>query len=367
MIIKSNLGSTIKGCDFIVSLPKERKNTEIKLLQITDMQFIDSAQIRLQGRLRPDEIDAWKKENFNAQGGDHIRSLIAQTNPDLIFITGDIVYGQFDDCGSTFDWFCSFMDSFKIPWAPIYGNHDNESKKGVKWQNERFENSEYCLFRKGDVTGNGNYVVGVSVGDELVRTLYMVDSNGCYDTDDANVMRDVGIFPDQLEFFKRRTNEILKATGKKIPAFMAFHIPTSDFVHVAVKKGYAKCNGDLFNIGVTVPQVDDDFGFNYEKISCFELVGFVDFLKENGIDGVFVGHDHSNCTCISYDGIKWVFGLKTGQYDYHIVGSLGGTLITLKGDKFAVRHVPALVKLAQYPFGGNMFEGFFVKPKDKLI
>ena len=363
MIIKSNRGSTIKGCDFIVSLPKERKNTEIKLLQITDMQFIDSAQIRFQGRLRPDEIEAWKKENFNAQGGDHIRSLIAQTNPDLIFITGDIVYGQFDDCGSTFDWFCSFMDSFKIPWAPIYGNHDNESKKGVKWQNERFENSEYCLFRKGDVTGNGNYVVGVSVGDELVRTLYMVDSNGCYDTDDTNVMRDVGIFPDQLEFFKRRTNEILKATGKDVPTFIAFHIPTSDFVHVAVKKGYAKCNGDLFNIGVTVPQVDDDFGFNYEKISCFELVGFVDFLKENGIDGVFVGHDHSNCTCISYDGIKWVFGLKTGQYDYHIAGSLGGTLITLDGDKFAVRHVPSLVKLGRYPTGGAMFNDFFVDVK----
>ena len=88
-----------------------------------------------------------------------------------------------------------------------------------------------------------------------------------------------------------------------------------------------------------------------------------DFLKENGIDGVFVGHDHSNCTCISYDGIKWVFGLKTGQYDYHIAGSLGGTLITLDGDKFAVRHVPSLVKLGRYPTGGAMFNDFFVDVK----
>ena len=363
MIIKSNRGSTIKGCDFIVSLPKERKNTEIKLLQITDMQFIDATQARTADRLRQDEHDAWTKESYLAQCGDHISSLIAQTKPDIIIITGDLVYGQFDDTGEVFEWFCKFMDSFKIPWAPVYGNHDNESKKGVKWQNQMLENSSYCLFKEGEVTGNGNYVVGIAIGEELVRTMYMVDSNGCYNTDDVNVMRDVGIFPDQLEFFKSRTTEIKKATGKDVPTFMAFHIPTSDFVHVAVKKGYAICNGDLFNIGVTVPQVDDDFGFNYEKISCFELVGFVDFLKENGIDGVFVGHDHSNCTCISYDGIKWVFGLKTGQYDYHIAGSLGGTLITLTGDKFDVHHVPALVKLGRYPTGGAMFNDFFVDVK----
>ena len=272
MIIKSNRGSTIKGCDFIVSLPKERKNTEIKLLQITDMQFIDATQARTADRLRQDEHDAWTKESYLAQCGDHISSLIAQTKPDIIIITGDLVYGQFDDTGEVFEWFCKFMDSFKIPWAPVYGNHDNESKKGVKWQNQMLENSSYCLFKEGEVTGNGNYVVGIAIGEELVRTMYMVDSNGCYNTDDVNVMRDVGIFPDQLEFFKSRTTEIKKATGKDVPTFMAFHIPTSDFVHVAVKKGYAKCNGDLFNIGVTVPQVDDDFGFNYEKISCFELV-----------------------------------------------------------------------------------------------
>ena len=70
-----------------------------------------------------------------------------------------MIYGEFDDQGTSFELFCDFMDSFGIPWAPVYGNHDNESRKGIDWQNARFEAAPYCLFKKGSTTGNGNYSV----------------------------------------------------------------------------------------------------------------------------------------------------------------------------------------------------------------
>ena len=89
--------SIFNGCDFVVQLGAERKDTNIKLLQITDTQIIDSMQMRTPDRLRPDEISAWDPRNFDAQCGDHIRSLVTQTSPDLIFITGDLVYGEFAD------------------------------------------------------------------------------------------------------------------------------------------------------------------------------------------------------------------------------------------------------------------------------
>ena len=84
------------------------------------------------------------------------------------------------------------------------------------------------------------------------------------------------------------------------------------------------------------------------------------FLKRNNIDGVFVGHCHSINTCISHEGIKWVFGLKTGQYDYHIPGNTGGTVVKFLNDDLEAYHIPSLVKLAPYPFGGAMFKGYFV-------
>ena len=138
-ILKGEENNAFAGCDFVVSLSEDRINTKIKILQLTDMQVIDSSQRRTPDRIRADEIAAWDPKNFDAQCGNHIRSLIAQTKPDLIIMTGDIVYGSFDDNGTTLDWFCNLMDSFKIPWAPTFGNHDNESRKGVDWQCARLK------------------------------------------------------------------------------------------------------------------------------------------------------------------------------------------------------------------------------------
>lgn len=350
------------GCDFVVQLGEERSGMPIKLLQITDMQFIDATQKRTPDRLRRDEDIAWHPDNFMAQCGNHITSLIVQTKPDLIFITGDIVYGSFDDTGSTLEWFCAFMDSFEIPWAPTFGNHDNESAKGVDWQCAQFESSKYCVFRRGNVSGNSNYSVGIAVGDELVRVLHMVDSNGCRATDQLCVIPKAGIYPDQLALIEQHTKAIQEAQGKPIPAFMAFHIPTESFWLAEQEKGYIKQEQSFYTIGVDVPAQDNDFGFRQEyfhpiKTEC----DFMDFLHKQHIDGVFVGHCHRISTCISYENIRFVFGLKTGQYDYHLPGSLGGTLITLNRDDFAVTHVPSLVPYAPMPGGASFFSGFFAE------
>lgn len=340
------------GCDFTVKLEKERKNTPIRLLQLTDMQVIDSSQRRTPDRIRQDEIDAWIPDMFMGNCGNHIASLIAQTNPDLIFITGDIVYGQFDDNGTVFDWFCSFMDSFKIPWAPVFGNHDNESAKGVDWQCERFENSEYCLFKRGTVTGNGNYTVGIAVDNELVHVLHMIDSNGC--------IYNAGIYPDQLELIMQKTNEISASQGKTVPAFMAFHIPTESFAEAESANGYKTDEKPFYTIGVDVKQRNNDFGFSYEKYNAIKVeCDFIEFLRKNNIDGVFAGHCHKICTCINYKNIRFVFGLKTGQYDYHLPGAIGGTLVTLRDNTFDVNHIPSAVPYAPMPQKSPVFNAFF--------
>ena len=304
------------------------------------MQVIDSTQSRTAERLKPSQMLAWEPVNFDKLCADHIRYLIEKTRPDLILITGDVVYGEFDDLGSTLEWFCALMDSFEIPWAPVFGNHDNSSKKGVAWQCECFKKSAFCLFERGCVSGNGNYSIGISVGDSLVRVIHMLDSNGCHDTEDTSVIKRAGLYEDQLKLVSATNDAVKLAAKRDVPAFMAFHIPVSSFRTAESVKGYLTAERELYTLGEDVPALDEDFGSKLEKYHPIEVgEEFIDLLKTLGVEAVFVGHEHNNSTCIGYRGIKWVFGLKTGEYDYHLPGKIGGTLITLLGESFSLGHV----------------------------
>ena len=335
--------------DFVLDLPQGRP---IRVLQLTDMQIIDAAQQRAPDRLNQREIALWQPVSIPEQCTDHIKSVVAQTCPDLIIITGDIIYGEFDDSGASMDLFCDFMDSLGVPWAPVYGNHDNESLRGIDWQNQRLEAADLCLFRKGRVTGNGNYAVLITRDGVPGRVLYMMDSGACMGSPDASVRRGPGFAGDQYDWLYT-TADMLTALngGVAVPAFMGFHIPTTHFHLAAVEKGYqSDAHHEKYVIGTTVPACDSDFGCKREPLGCFGTpADFVERLHTAGVDGVFVGHCHANNTSILWQGIRWTYGLKTGQYDYHTPGQVGGTLITLYGEDFAVNHVPALVPMAEAP------------------
>lgn len=346
--------NSLYGCDFVVDFPADKE--KIKLLQITDMQIIDSSQMRTPDRLCAEEIEAWKPESMDGNFFNHVKSLVAQTKPDMFFITGDMVYGQFDDSGRVFEKFCEFMDSFEIPWLPVFGNHDNESEIGVDRQCEMLSNAKFSLFKRGEVTGNSNYTVGISKGGKLVRVMYMLDSHG--------VLRAQGLYPDQLEFVSNSAKNIIKINNTSVPGFAAFHFPTKEFICAETEKGYLTEERRSYVIGVDVEAKDDDFGSrqeNYKKIGSIEVPGFLDLVKECNINAVFIGHYHSVCTCITYENIKWVYGLKTGQYDYHTPGQLGGTLVTLENGDFTVARVPALVKYAPFVGSSPVYKDFFAK------
>ncbi len=335
--------------DFVLDLPADRS---IRILQLTDMQIIDASQQRTPDRLNEREIALWQPESIPVQCTDHIRSVVAQTDPDLIFITGDIIYGEFDDSGTSLTLFCSFMDSLGVPWAPVYGNHDNEALRGIEWQNERLSSASLCLFKKGSVTGNGNYSILLTRSGKPFRALYMMDSGACMGSPDASVRRGPGFAGDQYDWLYTTADQLTSLNGGlPVPAFLGFHIPTVHFHQAAVEKGYqSESEGEKYVIGVTVPAKDGDFGCKREPLGCFGTpADFVDRLHTAGVDGVFVGHCHANNTSILWQGIRWTYGLKTGQYDYHTAGQVGGTLITLYGNEVAVSHIPALVPMAAVP------------------
>ena len=153
-----------KWIDFFVQADS---NKDFKILQISDPQILDASQSRYKGRL--DYANELSEQELYDRCFYYIDQAVKKTCPNLITIAGDIVYGEFDDSGKSLERFIAYMESLNILWAPIFGNHDNESFKGATWQSKRLENAKNCLFKQGNTLGNGNYTIGIEQGGKLKR------------------------------------------------------------------------------------------------------------------------------------------------------------------------------------------------------
>lgn len=335
------------GLDFVLDFNADRN---IKVLQITDTQIIDSSQQRSEGRLQPAAAEKWKPDQMDTILFDELDALVSAQKPDLILLTGDIVYGEFDDKGTSFNRIIEKMDSYKIPWAPIFGNHDNESEIGVEEQCRRFvENSTYCLFnRRHEIGGNGNYSIGISVKGDIQRVIFMMDSNGCSNVtkvpDKSAITTSFKFYDTQLAWYQTVAVKVKECKGSNVPSLMCFHVQPQELSMALVANGHQTTTDSSYSVltkyDLGMDATKQDFGFkNSAVLGKSSLQTYLlPYLKAAGTDGLFFGHEHVNSLSVQWEGIRWTYGLKTGQYDEH-PELRGGTMITLNKTDFQVKHV----------------------------
>ncbi|MBQ8394242.1 MAG: metallophosphoesterase [Clostridia bacterium] len=303
--------------DFVVEVPEGRDPV---VLQLSDTQIIDAGQTR-PGRTGVD-YDFWATDQVEERCYDYVTETIEQTKPDFIIITGDVIYGEFDDNGSVWTSFVQFMDSFEIPWSPVFGNHENESKMGVDWQCEQLENAEYCLFEQKTLTGNGNYSVGIAQGNELKRVFYMLDTNGCGAASaeslaNGHTTTSVGFGSDQIEWYTKQINT-LKEYSPDTKISFAYHIQQAIFADAYAKYGFnqAEKYQDI-HIDLLEDKAEGDFGYIGRQLKGPWDTNYTVWkgMKALGVDSVFVGHEHCNSASVVYDGVRFQFGQKSSEYD----------------------------------------------------
>ncbi|MBR5444688.1 MAG: metallophosphoesterase [Clostridia bacterium] len=322
------------------------------ILQLTDMQFIDASQKRYPERLSPWGNEWWQPENLDRNALSHIRNTVKEVSPDLIVITGDMVYGEFDDNGSMHRQLCACMGAFGIPWAPVFGNHDCETAMGVDWQCELYSHAPNCLFARGNVTGNSNYTIGLYDGDTLCRVLFMMDANCCFGGTDPALYKAAAFGEDQVAWVKDTAAGIREAVGHTVPAFLCCHIPPADMHTALVDAGYAApetVGGKLqFRIGeepagiepAFAPAHPGDMGYTARHVNILSN-RIEPVLIEAGVDGIFCGHCHETTLSVAHGPIRYTFGVKCGTFDHHIDGLMGGTRITLPAERsgFMLKHL----------------------------
>ena len=242
-----------------------------------------------------------------------MRRLVKKVQPDLITVTGDLICS---DCASySIKRICTLFESFGVPWAPVFGNHEDESNMDKNYMADLFLSCPHCIFKKNDpAMGVGNYIIHIAEGEKIVESIFMMDSGHSQPNEK------------QREWFSANAEKINDATNRSAEISVMFHIPLPEYQYAfdaawqALPKKweaqYEAC-GELHEI-ICCEKRD---GIPVQR-------GFFDLLQKTGtVKYVFCGHEHINNFSILYRGIRLTYTMKVGKASGGGFGLNGGTEI----------------------------------------
>ena len=329
--------------DFVLDVTE---GENFKILQISDPQVADMTQIR-DGRVINDGLKLiWADRDFSVYT--KLKKTIEETQPDLILLAGDIIYGEFDDNGKMAQELISFFEARQIYYAPIFGNHDNESSQGTSWQVRQYLNSEYCLFARGTVTGNCNYNISVKQGGTWISNIYMLDTNGCiYNEAIKSDNLAQGLYDSTVNDMIAKDRAISDYQNNATTSDMAcMHIPVANFYNSLKKYGFNENNLDVNLAGNATAEANGDFGHVKASANSMNLVSdkyrtydIGAIFEQIGVKNVLAGHCHfTNTSATMENGVRYTFGLKAGLIPEATAGETGGTTFTYGANGFTAEH-----------------------------
>lgn len=260
--------------------PRIKKDGKFKIMQAADLHLSTGF-----GKCRDAEppVHNGGKCDADPRTLDFVGKLLDDEKPDLVVLSGDQVNGDSaPDAQSAIFKFAELFISRKIPYAAIFGNHDDEGSLDRDSQMKILQALPYSLSEPGptNVEGTGNYVVEILAPstEHSAITLYLLDTHG-YSPDERQFKGYDWLKPNQIEWFKAEAGKRRKnhAEYKKIHLDMSFvHIPLPEY------RDQSSPHVGEWRESVTAP------GFNS---------GFLDALVEKGVKVLSCGHDHVNDFC----------------------------------------------------------------------
>jgi 3',5'-cyclic AMP phosphodiesterase CpdA len=252
--------------------------------------------------------DFWKQDLTTFK---RIRRLVEMHNPDLIFVTGDLLTGE-KYFGSLLAAFAvEFFDSLQRPWFYTFGNHDVEGGFGRDQIHEVFASSRWCLLGFHQVTNQWarkyDYVV------DLKRSTAARPEWQVYAFDTGSEKGFKSIKEDQIAWFQSVSETTRKTCGHTVRAVSIFHIPLRQYQ-------------ELWD-DAAIPKT----GERKETVSFEEDDGspLRAFVQMNNIEATFCGHDHhNNFWGKTRDGIILSYGYISGEATKY-AWPTGGKLIRL--------------------------------------
>ncbi|MDR2953602.1 MAG: metallophosphoesterase family protein [Prevotella sp.] len=250
---------------------------------------------------------------------DLINEILDVEKPDLVVFTGDIIWAKPVYTGLD-EVFAPVIER-QIPWAYVFGNHDDEFDVSRRELMEYAMKKPYCLAQKGDknLKGVGNYILEVKDAENkhIKTVLYFFDS-GTYSR--IKGIKGYDWFDhSQIDWYRKKSSAYTsKNNGKPYPGLAFFHIPLAEYPLMKAEKrdpiiGHKdedECNGKI-NTGM-----------------------FAAMRESGDVMGTFVGHDHDNDYIGTYYDIALAYGRYSGgKTVYNNLGLNGCRIIELTQDK----------------------------------
>lgn len=382
-----------------------REDGTFKILQLTDIHFINSEVENDYNLSKSYKYrDEWAKEAITA--------IVEEAAPDLIIVTGDSVFTldtvtsfiHTNDNLAAFEEMAKFIDSFEIPWAFIFGNHDEEGKlikklksaeltKQVLGEYLTSDEIKHCLYTEGpeDINGVGNYIINVVNRDGTTNMPIVLFDSGSYlrniyDASDgeyhSNQHKYEWVHDDQLDWYEAAINDISRIEGRNVESIVFQHIPFQMYATVidsyiraltALGEDWTDTISENWTYGETrtldtdIGSVTYHGGIYNDGAVAHSFVGtycgqtfdggheFERLVKFGSTKYVFCGHDHRNTFSFTYQGIRLSYSMSIdysangivpetiadNQHIFDETVQRGGTLITLgEGSSVDIRQIP---------------------------
>lgn len=249
------------------------------------------------------------------QGLACVREMVQTEKPDLVVVTGDIIYSAPAD--STLSVVLKTFAQLGVPFCMTFGNHDYD-----------FKTPAVALYNQMQKTPN--CVMPVLQGKNTDYSLPILSSNGkrtaavlyCIDTHNKPAIGGIGgyqwISHNQITWYRQRSIVYKqKNGGRPVPSLAFLHIPLPEF-------NYATDNTQC-------PM----YGSRLERAYSPSInSGMFASIKEMGdIMGVFCGHDHDNDYAVSYFNVLLAHGRFSGGNTEYNHLKRGARVIVLKEGK----------------------------------
>jgi len=267
----------------------EMKETELSVLLLTDMHYNGFV-----GDRKTDELADY---------------LVEKTKPDLIILLGDNCFTPFNQ--QSYEHIIKKMDSYKIPWALIFGNHDEQGKATKQYLAKMLEESSYSIFCYGpnNIDGAGNYFINITKDETIVHTIYLLDSkkkSGNYQPPSK----------EQIKWYEWAVNGITDYCGKVVPSTLLIHIPLPEYI-------------GAYDAAITDNSVIYGNRGENEAVSNINSGLFEKIKKLKSTVGIFCGHDHLNDYSVMSDGVRLTYSVSSGFGSYGSNDIKGGTLLKI--------------------------------------